>query len=182
MRRIGTLAWLAVALVAALAIATTSWQLGANAVPAALAAESGLSEFRQMPLGRLLSSDETATLDSLRQQITQARDDLEPVQRLARWAERLSPAVSGLPKARREVMVWTNQAERVQKDLSAASELLDSSSQLLDVYSQAQTSLVSAGTGASVGLLENRVQELEASFAASREAVSDASDRAAHSA
>ncbi|MCH7744815.1 MAG: DUF4012 domain-containing protein, partial [Chloroflexi bacterium] len=177
MGRLGTLAWLTVASVAALAIATASWQLGANAVPAAFAAESRLSELRQTPLGQLLSSDESAALDGLRRTITQAMDDLEPAQRLARWADRLSPAVSWLPMARRELTAWTSQAERVQKDLSAASELLDSSSQLLDVYSQAQTSLVSAGTGSSIGPLKKRVQELEASFAASQEAVSDAADK-----
>ncbi len=177
MGRIGTLAWLTVAFVAALAIATASWQLGAKAVPSAFAAESRLSALRQMPLGQLLSSDESAALDNLRRQITQAKNDLEPAQRLARWAERFSPAVSWLPMARREVTAWTSQAARVQKDLDAASELLDSSSLLLDVYSQAQASLVSAGNGSSVAPLKKRVQELEASFATSLEAVSDASDR-----
>ena len=76
--------------------------------------------------------------------------------------------------AHHELLAWSRQMVRVERDLDAAVELLDSASRLLDRYSEAQTSLLTAGPGGPAPRLRAQVLDLEASFAASLEATADA--------
>jgi hypothetical protein len=113
-------------------------------------------------------------LDDLIHEVARVKSDIEPAGRLMRWMGRLSPAFSWLPIARSEIPAWAKQAERVRKDLDAASELLVSSSSLLDNLSDAERVVLTARASPYIPALRVRVQALGTSFSASLDAVVDA--------
>ena len=140
MAKHGTSVWVAVAVTWALVIAVGGWRLGSGVVDAALDAGARLSRVSQVSAGQILA-DDSNDLGKLYQEVTQVRVDIEPADQRMRWVWRFSPAFSVLPAVNQEIAAWANQMERVQRDLDAASALLDSCSQLLDIYSEAQTVL-----------------------------------------
>ena len=140
----GTPVWVAIAVAWALVMVAGGWRLGSGVVGAASDAEARLSKVSQVSAGQILAND-SSDLGDLYQEVTQVSVDTEPAHQLMRWVWRFSPAFSALPAVRQEMAAWASQMERVQKDLDAASALLDSSSQLLDVYSEAQTMLQTTG-------------------------------------
>ena len=166
-----TSAWLTVAVVVAVAMIAGGWRLASTVIPIALDAESGLSELRGSPVSRLLAED--PELDALRREVTELKADIEPAGRYMRWVGRLSPAFAWFHMARQEMDAWASHMDRVEADLEVATALIDSSSRLLDLYSDAETALVEAGAASSVQDLEAQVKELEDSFALSLETVSD---------
>ena len=169
----GTLFWLAAAAPAAIIIAAGVWRLGTGVLPVAFAAETRLSGLRGVSVGELLA-DESSALSDLYQEVSRVRADIEPATGLMRWLGRVSLAFSWLPVAHQEMAASAERMERVQKGLDAASVLLDSSSGLLDLYSDAQTAILTSGSGPSLPLLKDRVRSLETSFADSLDAIGDA--------
>ena len=132
-----------------------------------------LSRVSQVSAGQILA-DDSNDLGKLYQEVTQVRVDIEPADQRMRWVWRFSPAFSVLPAVNQEIAAWANQMERVQRDLDAASALLDSCSQLLDIYSEAQTVLQTGGASHSDSPLEVKVADLEASYSFSSQAIEDA--------
>ena len=169
----GTLAWVVVAATVGLGIIGGTGYVGGSVLRVAVDAEARLTEFRDISIDRLVRDDTTA-LDGLIKRVVVVRDDIEPASGLMRWVWRFSPSVAWLPVADLELRSWTGQMERVDRDLDAAILLLDSSSKLLDVYSDSQTVLVATWAGSSVPFLKSQVATLEASYAAGREAIDEA--------
>ena len=139
-----TSAWLVGAFLVALALGIGGWRIGLDVVPVALDAEARLTEFRQLSTAELVAHESSA-LDDLNLKVTEIESEIEPAARLTGWLWRFSSAFSVLPVARQEIDTWTSQVHRVQRDLEAASGLLDTSSGLLDLHNDAQTALLTVG-------------------------------------
>ncbi len=169
----GNLPWLFVATVVAVVLATGGWRVGAGVVPVAFDAEDRLAEFRQISVGEILTGGPSA-LEDLDRQVSEVHADVQPASRTMRWVGRFAPALSWAPIVRQEVHSWVDQLERVEYDIAAASALLDSSSLLLDAYSDAQTALVNTEAGQPITLLRDRFREMEESYAVGLSAIEDA--------
>ncbi|MCH8205918.1 MAG: DUF4012 domain-containing protein [Chloroflexi bacterium] len=168
-----TLAWVVVAVTVALAIIIGSWHLGDSVIGVAVDAEARLTEFRDITIDQLVT-DDTGALDELARDVAVVKAGIEPASGLMRWVRRFSPSVAWLPMADLELRAWTSQMDRVDHDLDAATVLLASSSQLLDLYSDSQTALVATRAGSSVPFLRSQVATLESSYEAGREAIDEA--------
>jgi hypothetical protein len=190
--------WLGVAAAVALAIGVGLWRIGSGVVPVAVAAEARLSELSQALRGgeglgtgdwgpgtgesftnpkSPVPSPSSEVLDGLYYQVSQVAQELGPVGDTARWAGRFAPVVAWFPVAQQEITAWVGQVERARKDLSAASSLLALSSQLLDLYSDAQAALATQDAANALPSLKARAGVLETGFFRTTNAFARASHR-----
>ena len=158
-----TSAWVFAAIISAVALAWVGWRISSTAASAALTAEASLSEFRQVSIQELLINDSSA-IDDLGNQIVQVRADLQPLTNLVRWVKRFYPAISWLPIVRQEALALANQVARVNNDFDAASTVMASSSTLLNIYSYAQTALLTPGADAAIPYLKSQAVDSEEAF------------------
>ena len=157
------LLWRAAAILSAVAIALAVWRGSVDVLPLAASAETTLAEFRLLADSDLLS-DRGGGLDGLRARLELIRSDIEPASRTMAWIGSFSPALLWIPTASQELATWPALSRRVREDLNAATTLLDASSELLEVYDYARSSLVSPGVDPSLRGLKSRVEELRPAF------------------
>ena len=165
--------WIIVAAAPVVVMVIAGWRLGTTVIPLTLDAETRLSELRQIQLQELFA-DNTSALDGLRQKVTEINADIPPAVRFVGWVGRFSPAFSWLPGVQREMAAWASQTRRVEMDLDAAIDLLDSSSRLLDIYTATQNTLLTTSAGPSGSQLRTRVLELGTSLDDSLSELDDA--------
>ena len=173
MRRPGKSVWMALAVAAALVIGAAGLASVVTVVPVVLKGDASLSEFRTLPVGRLIT-DDPSLLDDLHRQVREVRADVSPASRLARWVGRLVPVVSWLPIVDEELSAWARQMGRVKDDVDAASSLLDSSTALIATYNETKTAFIAAEPGRDVAALGDDVDDLRRAFDTDRRAVEDA--------
>ena len=158
-----TVAWIIIAAAPVVLLAIGGWRLGTTVIPLTLDADTRLSELRQVRLAELFADDPSA-IDDLHQRVIEISADIPPAVGFMGWVGRFAPAFSWVPVIHQEMAAWANQTRRVGRDLDAAIDLLDSSSGLLDIYTDTQTTLLTTSAGPSVSQLKARVQELSTSF------------------
>ena len=158
-----SLPWLTTAAAGAAALVLSVWWLSTDIAPLALKADTRLNEFRGVSASQLLQSDD-APLADLRANADRLEQDVSPAARSVGSLARLSPALSWLPGIGHELFTWSVQMDRLRTDVQAAQTLIAGSSQFLDIYQQAQTTLLSDSPQRSVTLLTSRTDELESSF------------------
>ena len=168
------LAWLTAA-VGVVAVALFAWRIGLDVLPLALAAETRLTEVRQLSNAEFAVSD-GESLDELRGTVDRIRSEVRPAARSMTWLARFSPGLAWIPGLDHEIVAWSVQAHRLQGDVEAASDLLTASSQLLEGYGSAQSSLSSLGTEAPFPHLSGQARELESTFAATHDALVEVAD------
>ena len=168
----GTPVWRSAAIIGALVIAVATWRLGLDVLPLAFDAEARLAEFRRLSAEELVAQNSTELAD-MRISIDRLGTDVTPAGRYGNWMARFSPAVAWLPALDHEVVAWGTQLGRLQSDLRSASTLLGSSSNLLDIYGDAQDALLTRTTRASLPTLGVEARGLESSFATSFNALAD---------
>lgn len=174
MARHDTPVWVSAAAGVALTIAGVALWLATGAVSAATDAEAGLGDLRQVAADYILSEG-SAARDDAGAAISRIREDIQPTQDLMRWVWRFSPGFAGIPGAEQELLSWASQAERVGKDLEAASALMDSTADLLSVYDSAQTLLGSTGAKSSLKAVALEVQKLESRYKSSASLIGESS-------
>ena len=129
-RRLATL-WLSAALIGTLAVGVLTWRLILDVVPLALAAETRLTEIRELSAGDFADRDR-ASLDELQVQVDRIRSEVGPAAGYMTWLARFSPSLAWLPAIDNEIVAWAAQARRLDSDVESASTLLAASSQLLE--------------------------------------------------
>ena len=161
------------ALVAVVAILFAVLSLGFEIIPAALGVENKQSEIRRLGAGELAAFDSSA-LEELREKLTEVEGEIEGAIGFARGAGYFSPGLSWLPFARLELAAWGDQGQRLQRNIDAASAMVDSSVSLLDVYSDTQSPLLSIRSAPSTSGLQAMVGDMDTSFADIKETVEKA--------
>ena len=162
-RRVATL-WLSAAVVGTLAVSVLTWRLILDVVPLTLAAETRLTEIRQLSVDDFAARD-SASLDELQSRVDRIQSEVSPAAGYMTWLARLSPSLAWLPALDHEIVAWAAQARRLQSDVESASTLLAASSQLLEDYRGAQAVLVNLRADAPTSLLSTQARELESTFA-----------------
>ena len=161
--RRGKLVWLPGAVVGAIAVAVIAWRLSLDVLPLAINLDDRLVELRSLPVAEVIARD-SASLADLQRKVDRIHADVGHAARLMRWQGRFAPAVAWIPVLDHEVVAWAVQAHRLQRDLDTAATLLTASSELLDVYGEAQTVLLSPRVQLSTSHLTARAHDLGSVF------------------
>ena len=175
MVRHGTSVWISIAASVALIIVGVGAWLATGAASAGADAEAALGDLREVAVGDILVGS-SGVEDDAGAAVSRIRDTIEPTRDLMRWVWRFSPGFAGIPSAEQELLAWANQTERVTKDLEAASALMDSTADLMNVYDSAQTLLGSGGDERSLAAVALDVRKLELHYWSSASLIEE-SDR-----
>ena len=170
--RPATSVWVVSLGVSALTLLVVAWQLGSTVVPAAFSAESKLADIKAIGVSQLLAEDSDA-MARLAVTVEEVAEDLEEATNFMNLVGRFVPALSWMPPVRMEVAAWADHARRVDADLKVAISLVDASSDMLAIFNDAQSSIVSAGPYVLGDDVSSRIDALESSFAASMADVQD---------
>ena len=171
--RVGGKLWPIAVVVAAFTIGASIWLFTFQVVPSASDAEIRLSELRNLSLGEVLSG-QTSSLDDIQRHVAEVKADLPAAASVMRWVGRFAPAFAWVPWAGQEMTAWARQMARAERDVDAASALLEASIKLQDIYHDSQTTLLASGSGPGIPLLNTKIQELETLFTISLDEVEDA--------
>ena len=167
--------WLATIAVGATVALATALLLAVVVLPATLSAEREVSD-----LGGLTPTDildgEGSSSEVLRADVGSLKDTVAPAARTARWMARLSPVVAWLPGLNREAYAWATQMDRLGADLALASDLLETSSDLLAAYEAAETALLDVRSNLAASTLPESAADLVAVFASATALLDDAGD------
>ncbi len=143
-------------------------------LPATLSAEREVSDLGGLSTD-ILDGAGSASED-VRADVESLKDTVAPAARTARWMARLSPAVAWLPGLDREAYAWAAQVDRLEKDLTLASDLLETSSDLLAAYEAAETALLDVRSNTAASTLPESAEDLAAMFASASALLDDAED------
>ena len=157
-----------------LALALFAWRLSVDVLPLALAAETRLTEIRELSESEMAVGD-SAAMDEIQTTVEEIRSDIAPAARYMSWLARLSPSLAWIPASDHEIVAWAVQADRLESDVESASTLLNATSVLLEQYDEAQSALVSTRTTSGGSVPGDRAREAEASFTTAFDAISDVS-------
>ena len=165
--------WLAMIAIGATVVLVSALLLAVVVFPDALSAEREVSD-----LGGLSPTDildrEGSTSEEVQTDVESLIDTVAPAALTARWMARLSPGVAWFPGLNREVYAWAAQVDRLESDLALASDLLDTSSDLIDAYEAAETALLDVRSNLTASTLPESATDLEAVFTSASSLLDDA--------
>jgi hypothetical protein len=142
-------------------------------LPDSLSAERKVSDLGGLSPTDILARGGSAPED-VRADVESLKNTVAPAARTARWMARLSPAVAWLPGLDREAYAWAVQVDRLETDLALASDLLETSSDLLAAYEAAETALLDVRSNPAASTLPESVADLVAVFASASALLDDA--------
>ena len=166
-----TLMWRIALATGALALAVFVWRLGVDVLPLAFAAETRLTEIRELSESEVVAGD-SAAIDEIQTTVERIRSDIGPAARYMTWLARFSPSLAWIPATDNEIVAWAVQASRLESDVESASTLLSATSVLLEQFDEAQSVLVSTRTASGDPVPGDRAREAEASFTIAFDAIS----------
>ena len=165
--------WLATIALGAIVVLVNALLLAVVVLPDALAAEREVSDLGGLSPTDILEREGSAS-EGVRADVESLKDTVAPAARTARWMARLSPVVSWLPGLDREIYAWAAQVDRLETDLALASDLLETSSDLLAAYEAAETALLDVRSNLAASTLPESTADLVAMFTSASMLLDDA--------
>ena len=98
-----TLMWRIALATGALALAVFVWRLGVDVLPLAFAAETRLTEIRELSESEVVAGDRAA-IDEIQTTVERIRSDIGPAARYMTWLARFSPSLAWIPATDNEIV------------------------------------------------------------------------------
>ena len=138
MSRFGTSVWTAVAVAVALPLSAGAWSVSSR-LATAVEASGDLTKIEREAADAIVF--DSTNLGALGNEVAEVERAIGPAHSAMGWVWRLTPALSPVPGASRELAAWASQVERAHRDVEVARELMESGRGFWGLYDDAQAAL-----------------------------------------